>query len=165
MTGKEEILILRMTPEDKKKITGAAKRQGESITFFVTEAALKEAKKVLLRKEREMTVTRPAHGGIPTFFRALCLTASQGGTHSYKDAGYSFAMATESEIPFDADFDDWNKMLEKVRGYIKNGDRESIWQWYRGVYPQAMKLVPSRREDAFVDGILEAYNDGKLWFI
>jgi hypothetical protein len=167
MVGKKEILILRMTPEDKKKITGAAERQGRSITEFVTQTALKEANKILLRKERNMetTVTRPSHGGVPTFFRALCFTASQGGTHSYKDAGYSFGMATEGEIPSDANWDEWNKMLEGVRRYIEKKDREGIWQWYRRVYPHAMELVPNRKKDVFVDGILEAYDNGKLWFI
>jgi hypothetical protein len=167
LVGKKEILILRMMPEDKRKITGAAQRQGKSITDFVTQTALKEAKRVLLRKEKNMetTVMRPSHGGIPTFFRALCLTASQGGTHSYKDAGYSFGMATVSEIPFDADFDEWNKILEGVRRYIEKKNREGIWQWYRRIYPHAMELVPNRKKDVFVDGILEAHDDGKLWFI
>lgn len=167
MVGKREILILRMTPEDKRKIESAAKRQGKSITYFVTQNALKEAQKVLFRKEKNMgiTATRPSHMGIPTFFKALCLTASQGGTHSYKHVGYDFGTATEGEIPFDADFEKWGKMLEEVKRYIKNKDRERIWQWYRVVYPRAMKLVPDRRKEAFVNGILEAYDDGKLWFI
>ncbi len=113
----------------------------------------------------ENTVTRPTHGGTPTYFRALCLTASQGGAHSYKEVGYSFGMATESEIPFDADYDEWNIMLEEIRGYIENEDHKRIWQWYQGVYPQAMKLIPNGRKGTFIGGILEAYNDGKLWFI
>jgi len=156
-----------MTASDKNKIASAAKKQGGSITYFVTQTALKEAKKVLSKKEEDImkTMTRPVHGGVPTFFRALCFTASHGGTHSYKDAGYSFGMATEGEMPFGADYDEWNKMLEEVQGYIENEDRENIWRWYREVYPQAMRLIPNRRRESFVDGILEAYNDGKLWFL
>ena len=111
------------------------------------------------------TVIGPSHMGIPTFFRALCLTASQGGTHSYKDAGYDFGIATAGEIPYDADSEEWDKMLEEVKRYIKSKDKERIWQWYRRVYPRAMELVPDRRKDAFVDGILQAYDDGRLWFI
>jgi len=167
LTVKEEILVVRMATENKKQIADAARKCGESITNFITSTALKEAKKVLARQEvnMEKTITQPTHGGIPAFFRALCMTASEGGAHSYKYVGYSFGAATEGEIPWDANYDEWENMLEEVRGYIENEDRESIWQWYKEVYPSAMKLIPARRKDSFVDGILEAYTDGKLWFL
>ncbi len=167
MTGKEEIVIVRMATEDKKQIADAAKKRGESITNFITNTVLKEAKKVQVIKEASMenTVTRPTHGGIPTFFKALCMTASEGGAHNYRYVGYSFGAATEGEIPWDADYDEWWKMLDEVRKYIKNEDRKNIWQWYKNVYPNAMKLLPARRKDSFIDGILEAYTDGKLWFL
>lgn len=166
MADKVEILILRVKSEDKTKIASAARKQGQSITNFITYIALKEANKIL-RKEREMgkTIERPVHGGIPTFFRALCLTASQGGSHSYKDAGYSFGIATEGEMLYDAGTDEWQKMLQEVSKYIENENRDGIWRWYKKVYPKAMTLVPNNRKSNFIDGILEAYNDGKLWFL
>jgi len=167
LTGKEEVLVVRMAAEDKKQIADAARKRGESITNFITSTALKEAKKVLARQEANMekTITRPTHGGIPTFFKALCMTASEGGAHSYKYVGNSFGAATAGEIPWDANDDEWENMLEEVRRYIENEDRESIWQWYKEVYPSAMKLISARRRDSFVDGILEAYTNGKLWFL
>jgi len=167
LAGKEGMLVVRMATEDKKQIANAARKRGESITNFITSTALKEARKVLARQEANMekTITRSTHGGIPTFFRALCMTASKGGEHSYKYVGYSFGAATSSEIPWDASYDEWENMLEEVRRYIENEDRESIWQWYKDVYPSAMKLIPARRKDSFVDGILEGYTDGKLWFL
>jgi len=113
----------------------------------------------------ERTTARPTHQGVPTYFGALCWTASNGGAHSYKHVGYSFGMATEGEMPFDADWDQWSKMLREVQQYIQKRDRENIWQWYQGVYARAMKLVPSRRREAFVDGIIGAYEDGNLWFL
>lgn len=166
MVRKEEILVIRMAPNDKKRIATAAEYRGESITNFVTRTALQKAKEVLSRKEKTMeTSTVPKHMGVPTFFKALCLTASQGGAHSYKHVGYSFGGATEGEQPWDANQEEWNEMLQEVQKYIKNGDRDNIWRWYRKVYPNAMKLVPIQRKDSFVNGILEAYNDGKLWFL
>ena len=42
MGAKDQIIILRMTSKDKDRIADAAKRQGDSITYFVTQTALKE---------------------------------------------------------------------------------------------------------------------------
>jgi len=52
MQVKEETLIVRMKAEDRKKVATAAKKQRQSISDFVTNAALKEADKVLLEKEK-----------------------------------------------------------------------------------------------------------------
>ena len=51
MVGKDKIIILRMAEKDKGKIAEAAKKQGNSITYFVTQTALKEAKKILSKKD------------------------------------------------------------------------------------------------------------------
>lgn len=107
----------------------------------------------------------PTFDGVPRYFQALCWTAAQGGISNYKNVGRTFAAATEGEQPYGADNEQWQDMLGKVRSHIKSRDRESIWKWYSEVYPRAMRLIPRRKQSSFVDGVLEAYEEGELWFL
>ena len=163
---KDKTLIIRLTEAEKKDIENAAKKSGISMTTFAINTILKETKTVLSEKERmvENVIVRPTHKGVPTFFRVLCLTASQGGTHSYQEAGYHLASTTDSEMPFETDEDEWAENLQELEDFIINQDRDGIWRWYRQTYTRAMALVPIRRKDSFVDGVLEAFEEGRLWF-
>jgi hypothetical protein len=168
MQGKAETLIIRISGEDKKRVANAATLQGVSITEFVTRATLEKVKPILLKNEEfkgDKTNRRPTHGGVPTFFRALCLTASQGGAQNYKWVGFSFGQATEGEIPFDADWKKWKEMLKEVQKHITDRNHENVWLWYQETYPVAMALIPVKHRKSFVNGIMDAYDEGKLWFI
>lgn len=105
------------------------------------------------------------HTGIPSFFRALCYEASSGGEHSYKWAGYHLALHTYDQRPYDMDDDEWEKELKTLGALIDEGNRDGICEWYRKIYPKAMRLVPSRRKEIFVDGVLEAVEAGDMSFL
>jgi len=168
MKDKTTTLIIRMAIEDKEKVTIAAAKQGLSITEFVTSATLNKAKAVLLKQKNIMEnndIRRPTHGGIPTYFRALCYTASKGGEQGYNWVGFSFSQDTESEVPSDADSEQWREMLGQIQKYIEYRDEENIWLWYKKTYPKALALIPAKRRKSFVRGILKAYDEGKLWFM
>ena len=166
MKDKTETLIIRIADFNKEKLFTAANKQGVSITEFVTRATLAKADAVLLKaKKQELDNKRPTHHGVPRFFQGLCQTASQGGAQSYKWVGYTFGGATANEMPFDADSDQWENMLQEVQNYIESNNEEKIWLWYKQTYPEAMALIPAKRKESFVKGILEAYNAGELWFM
>lgn len=73
-----------------------------------------------------------------------------GGAQSYKWVGYTFGGATANEIPFDADSDQWEKMLQEVQNYVESGNEEQIWFWYKQTYPEAMALIPAKRKESFL---------------
>jgi hypothetical protein len=163
MDTKTEALILRIGAAEKQQIADAAHARGESITTLVTRAALKEAKKILTKtggKKMEQVVGR--HGGVPSFFRAGCWEASRGGTNTYADAAWHLASAVSNEIPYDIENDDWSTEVDKLLEACAQESEDDIWGWFSLHYPKCMKLIPVRRRDQFVKGVLKAYEDGRI---
>ena len=79
---KDATLILRVNRETKLRIAEAARRRGKSMSSFIMDAAEAEARRVEARPPSDQGDS----GARPAFFRALCLTASQGGANGYFEA-------------------------------------------------------------------------------
>ena len=94
--------------------------------------------------------------GVPAFFVGHCHEASQGGKHSFRDVGYHFARATGGMPPCSASDSDWAAQVEELTDLANLEDRLGVWRWYTRTYPECMKLVPSKRKEAFIDGVLRA---------
>ena len=154
---KGESILLRLSSEDKAAIKAAADRQGLSLTTFITEAALKRAQQV-----QKAPVSRGVHGGVPTFFRACCHEAQQGGKNGYSNAGWHLTNAIGNECPYDLELDDWQQEVQKLHSLLAADDTEGVWEWCTRHYPTCMKLVPYRRRDQFVAGVRRAYDDGRV---
>jgi hypothetical protein len=59
------------------------------------------------------TTSIPVFCGVPTFFRAQCRTASQGGAESYHSAGYTLARHMSGLEPYDVESDEWAAEIER----------------------------------------------------
>lgn len=161
----KDFLLLRISQEDKGKISEAATRRGESLTTFVRRVCLREADNELKKeaKKMEQVETRPKHTGVPSFFRSCCLEATRGGESGYWNAGWHLAIHTEEEMPYDIEDDEqWEEMLDELREAASNDDVDAVWDWYCKVFPKCMELVPIRRKDQFVNGVRQAWEDGRL---
>lgn len=101
-------------------------------------------------------------GPCPTFLRALCCTASEGGQHSYKWAGYGLAGATQELQPWHLDEHQWEEEIDTLRHRIRAHDRAGIEQWYVKYLPRCMDLVPAPRRQKFVDGVLLAFEEERV---
>jgi hypothetical protein len=122
----------------------------------------------------EATNTKSKHRhvftGIPSFFRACCWQASEGRVPSitgwirygYRDAGYQLARHTVELEPYSAETEEWEAQIEELFDAVEAGDREGIWRWYVATYPLCMALVPRKRKQAFIDGVLLAEEEGDL---
>lgn len=138
--------MLRVSGDAKQRIESAAKLKGLSMTSFVLDAATKAAARV-----------GTPSGERPTFFRALCSEARQGGANSYFTAGHELAR----HYPRLADEDD-AESLEKLldersdRELIRDGDfseaDDAILDFLSQTLPRCMALVPARRYQSFLDG-------------
>jgi hypothetical protein len=164
MEPKSETLILRIGAKEKQLIAEAAGRSGESMTTLVRRAALNEAKKILTKKggKKMEQATAGRHTGVPNFFRYGCLEASQGGTNTYTTPAWHLAIHLDEQIPYDADEDEWSNEIDKLLDLCAKEDEDAIWQWFTDHYPKCMELVPDRRKDQFVKGILRAYEDDRI---
>ena len=153
--------MLRISTENKATIKEAATIVGKSLTTFITDAALKQAKQVERRPP-----ARGVHGGVPSWFRATCYEASKGGAGGYKIAGYKLASSLGKESPHDIEDDEWSEEIEKLKGlldvavkrsshgpYTRIDDGAPVIAWFTEHYPKAMALVPARRRDQFVAGV------------
>ena len=66
-------------------------------------------------------------------------------------------------MPHDCDDDEvWETMLDAVREAAGSENIDGVWEWYRRVFPKCMELVPARRKDQFAEGIIKAWEDGRL---
>jgi hypothetical protein len=154
---KGESVVLRISAEDKKAIKAAAERGGKSLTTFITEAAMKQAREVERRPP-----AKGIHGGVPTFFRACCMTAASGGESGYASPGWHLASAVGSQIPYDLDLDEWEQEVDALKELLADGDDEGAWDWFKRHYPKCMALVPTRRRDQFVQGVRRAYDEDRI---
>ena len=100
--------------------------------------------------------------GVPTFFRASCWEASRGGSIGYDLPGWNLAGAIHMEVPYDLEVDDWESEVSGLVKLIKADDRGGIARWFEDHFPNCIKLVPTRRRGQFVDGVVEAYEQGKM---
>jgi hypothetical protein len=108
--------------------------------------------------------------GVPTFFRACCSEAAKGRVWSssgwirygYQEAGYQLARHTGELSPDTADFDDWEDQMDWLFTALINSNRSAVLRWYEKTYPVCMALVPRKRRSAFVDGVIEASEEGEI---
>lgn len=154
---KEEVTMLRLSTGDKEVIKAAADRLGVSVTTFITEAALKRVADV-----KRQPGSKGVHGGVPSWFRATCREAAQGGTNGYNIAGFKLATALGHECPLDLEEDEWEQEVGHLHALLERDDDETIWRWFRAHFPRALSLVPERRRDQFVAGVRRAYDENDI---
>jgi hypothetical protein len=152
--------------ETKRRIEDAAKAKGVSMTTFVTEAAVREA-----QRTKPIDPRRHFHG-VPTFFRACCAEAAQGGTGGYASAGWHLANGVESL------HDDPDEVMDELRDLVaaaRRADRldiranrplndadRAVLRWFDKEFAKCMALVPARRRQQFLRGIMAADEEGGL---
>jgi hypothetical protein len=106
--------------------------------------------------------SRGVHGGVPTFFKALCFEARHGGTSGYSIPGWHLAIALGSEAPDDLDLDEWSIEVDKLRELLTADDDRVVFGWFAEHYPKCMALVPARRRGQFVAGVRGADEQGRV---
>jgi hypothetical protein len=149
-------VLLRLSSEHEAEIKAAAASLGQSVTKFLTDAALRRARQVMKRQP-----SRGVHSGVPSFFRACCYEAANGGG-GYSVPGWHLANALGSQIPYDLDMDEWQAEVEALHQLIADKDDEGVWAWFKRHYPKCMALVPARRREQFVAGVRRAEEDGRI---
>jgi hypothetical protein len=115
-----------------------------------------------VKGRRAMEHTIPRHTGVPSFFRACCYEASLGGVNTYRLAAWHLTIHLYDQVPDNAEIDDWEKHVERLRAACGKEDEDIIWDWFKRYYPKCMRLVPSRRKKQFTDGVLDAYREGRM---
>jgi hypothetical protein len=155
--AKAEVLVLRISTEDKATIKAASERLGKSLTTFITEAASKRAREIQKRPPG-----RGVHSGVPSFFKACCFEAARGGTGGYDVPGWHLTAALGGQAPYDLDEDEWHDELEKLEQLLSGDDDNAVFAWFEQHYPRCMVLIPARRREQFVVGVRRAHEDGRL---
>ena len=98
--------------------------------------------------------------GVPTFFRAGCFTASQGGANGYFDVGWHLGLNTAELLDTTADHLDLvMEKLDELRTLLDEQNEEAIIDWYERQFPSCMEWVPERRRSQFVKGVLAIDED------
>lgn len=155
MSEKTETIMLRVDPETKKRLTDAATAKGESLTAFVLDAANKAARKP--SKKAQTPDTPSKDGPFPTWFKAMCYTASQGGASNYANAGSRLFCALASEIPWQYDDDEWAGRINMLYGYLTEKKDSDALAWFDKELPRCMAIVPAKRRTQFLKGVYEAF--------
>jgi hypothetical protein len=156
---KEAIIMLRVEPETKERLERAARMNHETLTTFLVRAGIKEAERV----ERRGPVAPSARfHGVPTFFRACCQTAAQGGQATYEEPGYHLAIHTRELCEPQGDEEVAGRKLDELWDAVRHDDDTAIIAWYRREFPRCMELVPSKRCAQFVKGVKRACEEERL---
>jgi len=157
---KTESIVLRVDQEVKSRIQDVASKIGKTATTFILEAAEKEARRIEKRPP-----PKGVHGGVPAYFKIHCVEASRGGSRGYEEAGYHLAIhIDDSEIPDDLDFEEWSIQIKNMISLLDDTDLEGVWEWFNSHYPKCMKLVPRRRMEQFINGVIRAWDEERISF-
>lgn len=148
--------MLRISQEDKHTIKCAAELIGKSVTEFILGASLKEAERV------SKNPPRGQHGGVAGWFRAMCAGAAQGGHNGYEFPAYRLATSLGTEMPDDVDVQEWIEIVDGLKKVLAAGNNNAVLLWFHVRYPKWLALIPSRRRDQFIHGVLRAYEDGQV---
>ena len=160
---KQANIFFRIDDGLKQRIVRAAHQTGVSMSEFIEEAATKAVERLEKRCQMASATSNagPAHmhGGVPTFFRSLCATASRGGDHGYTRVGFQLAQHVGGEVPYTDGTDDWAYEVVRLNKAvsIKNAAdrRKATLAWFDEHFPRIMKLIPRRRRRLFVEGVDE----------
>lgn len=99
--------------------------------------------------------------GIPSFIRAICRTASHGGSGGYAEAGFHLGHHVRDLEPWDVEADDWLQVIDaELRPLIDAEDDAAVLAWCVRRYPRVMALVPTRRRAAFAAGFYRGFAKG-----
>jgi hypothetical protein len=107
---------------------------------------------------------RGVHGGLPSYFRASCYTASRGENAGYFGVGRMFAASLANEVPYDLEDDEWQTEVEALEELVAADDDAGAWSWFKTHFPRCMAIVPPRRKDRFLAGVRAAYEDEGFGF-
>jgi Holliday junction resolvase RusA-like endonuclease len=102
------------------------------------------------------------HSGVPTFFHACCHEASSGHQYTYAHPGYHLAIHLSSQQPYDLAEVVWAEKVKQLCSFLDKSDNEGAWNWFCEHFPKCMKLVPKRRMDQFIAGVVQAYEDRRI---
>jgi hypothetical protein len=93
-------------------------------------------------------------GACPSFFCALCLTASAGGRNGYENAGYGLAPIFADPTQYDFGTDE--EYVEAARDLVllvNEREDEGILCWLEEYFPRCLALVPDEDRQEFLNGI------------
>ncbi|MBI5764283.1 MAG: hypothetical protein HZA51_12245 [Planctomycetes bacterium] len=144
--AKNETLIMRIDAERKKKLAERSARLGISVTAFVVKAIDQE---LSITEKKSMQSVQAVFGGVPSFFRACCMTASTGGAGCYAVAAYELTRHLLDLCPHDTDQHEWHDLVNELSQLEKE---EEVLEWFDEHMPKCMKLVPKRRRQSFYKG-------------
>lgn len=106
-----------------------------------------------------VNVPRGIHTGIPAYFRGWCCTASHPGNLGYEQVGYQLAGVIGHEIPWDIEDDEWSKEICEFQSLLSESNKDAALNWLMSHYPMMMKLIPGKRREQLMAGVMRAFED------
>jgi hypothetical protein len=160
-SAKSDVIVMRIAAEKKKLLEQAAAALGFTLTTFILNAALRASEEtpagVLQPGERSAV-----HDGVPTFFRGCIADARRGGEAGYFRAGFHLTIHLHDQMPRGMSEKRWDTEVEKLRGLLEEDDLAAAWGWFVLHFPRCMQLVPPRRKARFLEGVILAFQEGRV---
>lgn len=95
------------------------------------------------------------------YIRALVYdVARRKPGYDYSIVGKELARHTVDMVNDAYGVEDPDERIEQMWTHINANDEKAIFGWYRRNFPACMRLVPSRRREKFVAGVLQAAEEG-----
>ena len=96
------------------------------------------------------------------------MEAQRGGSGGYRRCGQELVRHARSLLDFNIPKTEADELLAELDGLLAtkgnlHGEREAaIFEWFLEVFPACMQLIPNRRAESFVTGVVEAWHEGLL---
>lgn len=166
---KDDVIHVRIDQADKKRLGAAAARRGLTLSSFVVQTLLREAK-----QEPEPETFAPAGEGedLPPLFLTACNEAKRGGDgytlagrililHALGDASEEVADEL-SMIVFDMEAAEIGDLPDRTAlgvavDSLTEGPLTALLAWCERNFPEYLAVIPKRRQRQFAQGLAEAH--------
>lgn len=95
--------------------------------------------------------------GLPSFLRACCRTAAEGGALGYDEVGFKFGGHIRDLEPNDLEHEEWLDVIDReLVPALEAGDAAAL-TWIVARFPTLGRLVPARRQTSFLAGFRRGF--------
>lgn len=176
-TMRDRLFTMRMSTEEAERADRVAKHFGLNVAGVIRMLLKREDDSIrndaamlathgVGDEKRGRIVSRMARTSVeeatgasfacPSFFRGAIRQAAQGGANTYEHAGQTLTHHFRDLV---RDSDEATAELEKL---IDKPEAESAKRWVRTYLPRCYELVPPKKLEVFVRGVLEAIDRGDV---
>ena len=148
-----QALFIRLDSKEKQALLKAAEEAGLSLSHFVLQAAL--AKAGLLKEE---STSDPAFS-----WKRELESAAVPGSAGYFRLGRILGRNLRPALLLKLQPKELDPLIGKIETALSHRHLNQVWAFLNSAFPEALRRIPSRRRQDFLEGLAEAFDRDELF--